>query len=92
MIRVCSGNNAGTAGTNYLLGVATTFGKGSIGLLEATATSPAEGHDGHGLFTPFGEKNVKAVMLGRPRIGFVASTPACHLSFLLHGWSRGTRR
>jgi hypothetical protein len=27
MIRVCSGNNAATAGTNYLLGVATTFGK-----------------------------------------------------------------
>jgi hypothetical protein len=25
MIRVCSGNNAAAAGTNYLLGVATTF-------------------------------------------------------------------
>jgi hypothetical protein len=27
MIRVCSGNNAATVGTNYLLGVATKFGK-----------------------------------------------------------------
>jgi len=27
MIRVCSGSNAATAGTNYLLGVATKFDK-----------------------------------------------------------------
>jgi len=33
MIRVCSGNNAATAGADYLLGVATKSAKGSIGLL-----------------------------------------------------------
>lgn len=38
MIRVCSGNNAATAGTNYLLGVATKFGKVSLGWLEVTAS------------------------------------------------------
>ena len=27
MIRVCSGNNAAAVGTNYLLGVASRFGK-----------------------------------------------------------------
>jgi hypothetical protein len=39
MIRICSGSNAATAGTNYLLGVATKPARVSIGLLEAPATS-----------------------------------------------------
>jgi hypothetical protein len=39
MIRVCSGNNAATVGTNYLLGVATRFAKVSIGLSEATVAT-----------------------------------------------------
>jgi len=41
MIRVCSGSNEATAGTNYLLGVATKPARVSIGLLEAPATSRA---------------------------------------------------
>jgi len=44
MIRVCSGNNAATAGANSLLRVATKIGKSLDWIVEATATSSAKGY------------------------------------------------